>query len=237
MNMQVLDQEYFIAHPGQLFQIGEEEKRPFSVSFLTALALHILLLFFGGLVLVDPPEYGIDLGRGGMEIYLVAAPAEIMKEEARPKLSVKDEPQEMRENPNAEMALPVFQKTGKTEEIKAPEKKLQSTPSAGTDPTTFYSSGGAWTANQPGHLKNPAPYYPQSAIEQQQEGLVVLSVFVLRDGRPAQVEIKQSSGFPLLDKSALTTIKKWKFSPAQTGFLARDARVTIPIRFQLVEES
>ncbi len=226
MNTQILDQGYLIAHPSQLFQIGEEEKRPFSVSFLTALGLHVLLLFFGSLVLVDPPQYGIDLGRGGIEIYLVAAPAEIIKEEAQSKLSVKDELQEMRENPNAEMAL----------EAKPPEKKLQSATLAETDPTTFYSPGGAWIASQPGHLKNPAPYYPQSAVEQQQEGLVLLSVFVLRNGRPSRVEIKQSSGFPLLDKSALTTIKKWKFSPAQMGFLARDAWVTIPIRFQLIDE-
>jgi protein TonB len=106
-------------------------------------------------------------------------------------------------------------------------------PVAGSDATTFYSRGGAQAEDKPGYLKNLAPYYPQRAIELGQEGLVVLSVWVSQKGLPSKVEIKQSSGYPLLDKSVLTTVKKWKFSPGQIGFLAHEAQMTLPVRFRL----
>jgi len=44
--------------------------------------------------------------------------------------------------------------------------------------------------------------YPEAAIEQKQEGRVVLSIGISRDGTVRQVSIVKSSGFPLLDEAA-----------------------------------
>ena len=93
--------------------------------------------------------------------------------------------------------------------------------------------GGGSTDDRPGYLKNPAPPYPREALQQNQEGLVMLSVFVDRSGHAVDVNVKQSSGFPLLDESALKTVKKWKFSPGRMGFLSTESQLQVPIRFLL----
>ena len=43
---------------------------------------------------------------------------------------------------------------------------------------------------------------------------MVLNVLVKADGTAGEVEIKTSSGYPLLDNSARTTGKTWRFKAA-----------------------
>jgi protein TonB len=62
---------------------------------------------------------------------------------------------------------------------------------------------------------------------------VILKVEVLADGRVGQIEVKNSSGFEVLDRSALTTVKQWKFVPAKKGEKNIPQWVNIPIKFQL----
>ena len=85
--------------------------------------------------------------------------------------------------------------------------------------------------------RNPKPPYPLLARERRQEGTVLLRVKVSDAGRIQEAEIKQSSGFPLLDKSALKTIRRyWQFEPARSGLAPVAAEMEIPIRFQLIED-
>ena len=77
------------------------------------------------------------------------------------------------------------------------------------------------------------PAYPYAAIRQGQQGRVVLEVLVDKGGRPTSVEIHQSSGFTLLDQSALWTVRRWKFDPAHVGPIPTSARIRVPIRFML----
>jgi outer membrane biosynthesis protein TonB len=49
---------------------------------------------------------------------------------------------------------------------------------------------------KPNYLKNPEPSYPPLARRRHQEGLVLLAVKVTAQGPPAEVALKQSSGFP-----------------------------------------
>ena len=105
-------------------------------------------------------------------------------------------------------------------------------PTAPSSPTTLYLPGGA-LGGKNGRLKNPAPAYPYEAIRQDQQGVVLLEVSVDVAGRPTSVEIVQSSGFPLLDDSALRTVKRWKFDPAHVGLIRVDAKIRIPVRFIL----
>jgi protein TonB len=48
-----------------------------------------------------------------------------------------------------------------------------------------------------------------------------------------QIEVKKSSGHEMLDQSALSTVKKWKFIPAKRGEVTIPAWVNIPIKFEL----
>ena len=46
--------------------------------------------------------------------------------------------------------------------------------------------------------------------------------------------MRSSSGSPLLDDSAVETVRsKWRFMPARRGNAPIDSRVTFPIRFSL----
>jgi len=83
------------------------------------------------------------------------------------------------------------------------------------------------------YLKNPAPAYPAMSRRLGEEGRVVLRVFVDIDGRPEQVELKNSSGFPRLDQAAEDAVRRWKFVPAKRGEEAVATWVAVPIVFNL----
>ena len=188
-------------------------------SFLVACGLHVTLLFGAAGLVARPPRYDVQGGTGGVEISLIAAPPAAAKLQAPPAASETPEK-------NAEPAA----------------ERIHSTPRAGDgsslipgeDPTTFYLPGGA--AGAGGRFANPAPAYPYEAIRQGQEGLVALDVSVDRNGYPVRVQIRRSSGFPLLDQSALQTVQRWRFDPAIVGFLPVEAKVRVPVRFVLEEE-
>jgi TonB family protein len=86
---------------------------------------------------------------------------------------------------------------------------------------------------QPKYAENPKPIYPQEARRKGYEGEVILKVEVLPNGRVGQIEVKSSSGYKLLDRSALATVKQWKFVPAQKGEKTIPLWVNIPVKFQL----
>ena len=96
----------------------------------------------------------------------------------------------------------------------------------------LYARGGGNGA-QPRYAQNPKPTYPQEAKEKGYEGEVILRVEVLPDGRVGQVEVKNSSGYELLDRSALTAVKQWKFIPAKKGETPIPLWVNVPVKFQL----
>jgi protein TonB len=80
----------------------------------------------------------------------------------------------------------------------------------------------------------PAPTYPTMALRRAQEGRVLLRVLVDEQGRPAQVSVEQSSGFRLLDESALKIVQsRWHFVPAQRNGIAIAAYALVPVVFQI----
>ena len=60
-----------------------------------------------------------------------------------------------------------------------------------------------------------------------------MRVEVLSNGRVGQIEVKHSSGYDILDRSALNTVKQWKFIPAKRGEETVPLWVNIPIRFEI----
>jgi len=84
-----------------------------------------------------------------------------------------------------------------------------------------------------GGLSNVAPRYPYLARRRGQEGRVVLRVQVTADGEAAAVQLRQSSGYRLLDKAAVEAVKTWRFVPARRGGLAVAGSVEVPVSFKL----
>jgi protein TonB len=89
----------------------------------------------------------------------------------------------------------------------------------------------------PKYGENPKPPYPLEARNKGYQGRVLLKVEVLPDGRVGEIELKESSGYEVLDESALATVKKWRFIPARKGKVAISCWVNVPITFQLKDIS
>jgi TonB family protein len=94
------------------------------------------------------------------------------------------------------------------------------------------SRGGA-AGGYPRYGENPKPPYPEEARRKGMEGEVVLRVEVLANGWVGQIEVKRSSGHEILDRSALSIVKQWKFIPANKENGSIPCWVNIPIKFQL----
>ncbi len=97
----------------------------------------------------------------------------------------------------------------------------------------IHSSSVVVTKANPDYFQNSAPEYPELAKQMRQEGLVILSVDVNRQGLPVSVEVIKSCGYRLLDGAALRAVRHWRFQPGHIGDLPVESRVTIPIRFRL----
>src|SRR4030042_5439031 len=86
---------------------------------------------------------------------------------------------------------------------------------------------------QPRYAENPKPLYPQEARKKGYEGEVLLRVEVLSNGRVREIEVRRSSGYEVLDLSAITAVKQWRFVPAKKGETPIPVWVNIPVAFQL----
>ncbi|MCX7094601.1 MAG: energy transducer TonB [Methylobacter sp.] len=84
-----------------------------------------------------------------------------------------------------------------------------------------------------GYLDNPAPVYPEVAMERGWEGKVLMKVHVQANGKPDNVSVVKSSGKEVLDDEAVRTVKQWSFVPAMRGTTPVDGWVTVPISFNL----
>ncbi len=97
----------------------------------------------------------------------------------------------------------------------------------------LFSSSGGTGVGSPRYAENPKPPYPKEARDRGHQGEVLLRVEVLASGRVGKIEVKRSSGYELLDQSALSTVKQWKFIPAKRGEDPIPLWVNIPIKFKL----
>jgi protein TonB len=85
----------------------------------------------------------------------------------------------------------------------------------------------------PLYKSNPRPDYPGVARRRGYEGTVVLSVFVTGEGTVGDIELAESSGYLVLDRSALRAVKEWKFVPATKNGRKVDVWVKVPVTYRL----
>ena len=211
-----------------------------ALSFLIAVALHTGAICLGT-TLITPAEYSVEAG-AGIEVNLVAA----LPDGHGSEVAVASQPPArllIQDHENIGEIVERAAQTSVSLHEAAPDQSSSpnrssvsgdgSSPIHGLHVTTLHVSTGAWTTANTGPVRNPAPRYPESARRQGQQGLVVLRVLVDRTGHPAAIEVQRSSGFPLLDGSAVHAVRQWRFNPARAGSLTIDSAVEIPVRFRL----
>lgn len=89
----------------------------------------------------------------------------------------------------------------------------------------------------PLYKENSPPVYPAIARVRGYEGVVLVSAEILPDGRVGEVKIRKSSGYAILDQSAIQAVKPWKFEPARKSGNPFTAWVELPIKFILHNNS
>lgn len=83
------------------------------------------------------------------------------------------------------------------------------------------------------YLNNPKPPYPAAAKRRGEEGRVVIKALIGIDGLPSQARVHKSSGFDLLDQTALETVQRWRFVPGKRAGVAEAMWYDIPLSFEL----
>jgi TonB family protein len=77
------------------------------------------------------------------------------------------------------------------------------------------------------------PRYPESARRAGAQGVTLLRIRVMENGRVGEVNIEQSAGFRDLDVAAMDAVKKWRFDPARRGNDPVSVWVLLPVKFEL----
>ena len=85
----------------------------------------------------------------------------------------------------------------------------------------------------PRYGDNARPAYPPLARLRGYQGMVVLFVEVLSDGRVGQVGIRRSAGHEILDRAALEAVMTWRFEPGRKEGRTVAMSVEVPVRFVL----
>jgi len=85
-----------------------------------------------------------------------------------------------------------------------------------------------------GTIQNPHPEYPLIARKKGWQGKLLLNVLVGKNGEVIDINIVKTSGFEILDKTSIETVKNWKFIPARIGKKRIEDNLNIPVSFKLI---
>lgn len=77
------------------------------------------------------------------------------------------------------------------------------------------------------------PVYPPASRRMDEQGAVRLRVMVDERGRPQEVQVAESSGFPRLDEAAVSAVRRWVFAPAVQDAVAVPTWTQVSVVFQL----
>jgi protein TonB len=76
----------------------------------------------------------------------------------------------------------------------------------------------------------PQPVYPTIALQAGEQGMVTLSITGDAVGNVLSVEVKQSSGFPILDRGAVDFVKRHWHLPTGQGNQFFETRITYQLQ-------
>lgn len=95
------------------------------------------------------------------------------------------------------------------------------------------NGGAGGRSSAPNYGINPLPKYPLLAREKGYEGTVYLRVLVRADGRVERLTVDRSSGYEILDRAAVDSVKEWAFFPAKKSGKSVESWVLLPVKFAL----
>lgn len=109
-----------------------------------------------------------------------------------------------------------------------------------SDAARMQASSGAppvFSSATPRYRENPPPGYPEMARQRGYEGVVLVAAEILTDGRVGKAWVRQSSGYAILDQTAIAAVKDWKFVPAKKSGIPYKTWAELPIKFVISENN
>jgi protein TonB len=231
------------------------------VCILTSIALHGGLIRWGGQMIPDKPaQLQTQQGLVAVELNLMPAISSRPEPEA---IKPKSEP--ISPPPSSATPPPPTEKPTLSEPTQpdpppetTPEARVFPTPTTPRETEKFEQlEPETMKPSPPAHANAPdlnaaeepigiqqlakprsavRPVYPRLSRRRGEEGLVTITCTITENGEPKNIAIKQSSGFPLLDKAALQAIQRSRFTPAQRQGVPIRSTIEQVIEFKLEEE-
>lgn len=155
----------------------------------------------------------------------------LAKPKIEPEPEVKKKP-EKKPDPKPEKVVK------KQEEPVKPEPKKEQKPEPASVKTAKKKVEVEGASDQPVFVASPSirkvkRYYPRMARRRNYQGIVQLEVIVDRNGKPTSIKILESSGYKILDSSAVSSVEEWEFEPKKINNRLVVSKVHIPVAFQL----
>ncbi len=83
------------------------------------------------------------------------------------------------------------------------------------------------------YLNNPKPPYPPMSKRLNEQGNVMVRIYIDADGSPQKAELQKSSGFERLDQAALAVVMKWRYVPGKRNSVPEAMWMGTTIKFIL----
>ena len=189
---------------------------------LCVVALHLLAI---GALLLSPSTTDIDTQRS-MAMEMVLAPVSNTSPKAQTQAPATPTATPKSATAKTEPATPSTGPAAHSAEATPTTAPAQTGKSQGTPAFSLPSS-------EAHGLNNPKPAYPRMSRRLNEQGQVVIRVFVAADGSPQQGEVKTSSGYDRLDQEALRTVMRWRFVPGQRFGTPEAMWFNVPVNFVL----
>jgi len=132
-------------------------------------------------------------------------------------------------------AVQKVQKVAEIEEKPKPKTEIDKRPSknevAQSESSGATGQNESTVISEAKYRHQTSPVYPSRALDMGHQGTVTLHAEVLPSGRPGELKVFQSSGHRLLDRAALSAVKKWRFEPTNIDGKAIVSWVRVPVNF------
>ena len=119
-------------------------------------------------------------------------------------------------------------------ELPASSPQASSTSTASSSTTTIKPKGETRGVTA-GEKACKRPEYPDYSVQKKEQGSVIVSLFVSRDGVVKESKIKKTTGSKALDQAAAKAFSLCGFKPALKDGEPQDAWYDIPYEFELDE--
>ena len=204
-----------------------DKQRTAPTVVLCVVALHVLAI---GAFLRSPEATPLDHPQA-MAIEMVLAPA--------PKVTATPASTSEKSTPapaqTAATASPAPSPISASQSLSAAQTTTAAVPATSARAASTQTGSPAFSlpSSEAHGLNNPQPVYPRVSRRLNEQGQVVIRVFVAADGSAQQGEVKASSGYDRLDQEALRTVMRWRFVPGQRLGTPEAMWFNVPVHFVL----